>query len=80
MKLPWIMGYRPLQANYQVSCSRLKGQVTRSRETPDIVESYNGIINEQLGSNIIQEVPELERAEKVCYLPHQAEVHRDNNG
>ena len=63
VKLPWKMGHKTLPSNYNLSLSRLKSQVKRLKETPEILESYDGIIKEQVENNIIEQVSELETAD-----------------
>lgn len=74
VRLPWKMGHKPLPTNYSLSLSRLKGQLKRLRANPEILESYDKIIQDQLNANIIEDVTELETSEKVTYLPHQAVI------
>ena len=75
--LPWKVGHKPLPSNYNVSLQRLKGQVKKLEQTPNIYMQYNDIINEQVKEGIIERVSELETAGKVHYLPHRAVV-REN--
>ncbi len=50
----------------------MKSQLRKLRQTPEILQEYDRIIKEQLETNVIEEVSELETASKVSYLPHQA--------
>ena len=75
--LPWKVGHKPLPSNYNVSLQRLKGQVKKLEQTPNIYVQYNDIINEQVKEGIIERVSELETAGKIHYLPHRAVV-REN--
>ncbi|CAB4032310.1 Hypothetical predicted protein, partial [Paramuricea clavata] len=52
--------------------TRMKSQVKRLRKQPDILVEYDNIIKQQLDAGVIERVPELDTAEKVHYLPHQA--------
>ena len=75
--LPWKVGHKPLPSNYNVSLQRLRGQVKKLEQTPNIYAQYNDIINEQVKEGIIERVSELETADKIHYLPHRAVV-REN--
>jgi len=77
VKLPWKMRHAPLPTNYSLAFSRLKGQLRRLKEQPEIRKSYDNIIKEQLDAGIIDQVYELENCDKICYLPHQAVVRKD---
>ena len=77
MKLPWELRHAPLPTNYSLALSRLKGQLRRLQEHPEILKGYDNIIKDQLDAGIIEQVYELENSEKICYLPHQAVVRKD---
>ena len=70
--LPWRVGHGPIPLNYANSKARLKSQLRKLKQTPEILKQYDGIITEQLEANVISEVSTLEQANKVSYLPHQA--------
>ena len=72
--MPWKVGHRPLPTNYPLSFYRLKGQLKKLKQQPEILDTYDKVIKDQLKANIIEEVTELERPDKVTYLPHQAVV------
>ena len=42
-----------------------------------MLREYASIINDQLDSGVIEKVVELERGEKVHYLPHQAVIRKE---
>ena len=77
VKLPWKEGHSALPSNYNISLKRLKGQLGRLKKEPEILEEYDSVIKEQLEKGIIEPVIELERAEKIHYIPHHAVVRRD---
>ena len=77
VKLPWKVGHDTLPTNYELSLSRMRSQVRRLRQKPDILREYDSIIKEQLKTGVIERVPELDAAEKVHYLPHQAVVRQN---
>ena len=52
----------------------MKGQIRKLRKEPEVLEEYNEVIKEQLTSGVIESVTELERADKVHYIPHLAVV------
>ena len=75
--LPWKLGHKPLPSNYNVCLLRLKSQVKKSEQTPEIFDKYNEIISQQVSEGIIEQVSELEPAGKIHYLPHRAVI-REN--
>ena len=77
VKLPWKEGHSALPSNYNISLKRLKGQLGRLKKEPEILEEYDSVIKEQLEKGIIEPVIELERAEKIHYIPNHAVVRRD---
>ena len=77
VKLPWKVGHKPIPTNYSVSLSRLKSQIYRLKSMPDVLESYDQIMKEQLKQGIIEEVSELETSTKTSYLPHQAVIRQE---
>ena len=77
VRLPWKVGHGPVPLNYANSKARLKSQLRKLKQTPEILKQYDSIITEQLEANVISEVSTLEQANKVSYLPHQA-VCREN--
>ena len=77
VKLPWKEGHRLDSTNFNVSLKRLKGQLVRLKKEPDILDEYDKTIKDQLSSGVIEPVIELERADKIHYLPHHAVVRKD---
>ena len=73
----WKVGNTTLPTNYELSLSRMKGQVKRLKKQPEILAEYDSIIKQQLEAGVIERVPELDTAEKVHYLPHQAVIRQD---
>ena len=55
----------------------MKGQIKRLGNEPKLLGEYDAIIKDQLESGNIEKVSELERKEKVHYLPHQAVIRKD---
>lgn len=77
VRLPWKEGQEELPSNYAKSLVRLKSQVRRLEKEPGVLEEYDSIIKQQLKDGIIERVMNLEKAEKVHYLPHQGVVRKD---
>ena len=74
VNLPWKEGDDSLPSNYELSLSRMKGQIRKPRKEPEVLEEYNAVIKEQLDSGVIEKVTELEKTDKVHYIPHLAVV------
>eukprot|EP00794_Sanderia_malayensis_P019302 gene19302-biopygen16181 len=72
--LPWKLGHNPLPSNYSISLQRLKSQVKKLQQNPQMYEQYDEINTQQNKEGIIEEVTELETERKVHYLPHRAVV------
>ena len=76
-KLPWKTNHNPVPSNYDCSLSRLKSQLRKLKNEPEIMEEYNNIIQQQLNDGVIETVNGLEPAKKISYLPHMAVVRKD---
>ena len=77
VKLPWKEGHDKLPDNYANSLGRMKSQLKRLRKEPELLKEYDAIIKEQVELGIVEPVAELEKANKVHYLPHQAVIRKD---
>ena len=77
VKLPWKAENETLSTNYDLSLSRMKGQIKRLSKEPEVLAEYDSIIKEQLSAGIIERVTELESVERVRYIPHQAVIRRE---
>ena len=75
--LPWKEGHDKLPSNYWNSLKRLKGQVNKLRQEPEILQECDRIIKEQLDRGIIERVFELEKSDKIHYLPNHPVVRRE---
>ena len=58
--LPWKEQHGRLPSNYQNSLKRLRGQIERLRNDPDILHAYDAIIKEEAEVGIIERVPPME--------------------
>ena len=72
--LPWKAGHKALPTNYENSLMRLKSLGKKLRKDPQTLDKYNEILIEQVESGVIEQVTELEPAEKTYYLPHMAVI------
>ena len=77
VKLPWKEGHDKLPDNYANSLGRMKSQLKRLSKEPELLEEYDAIIKEQVELGIVEPVAELEKANIVHYLPHQAVISKD---
>ena len=75
--LPWKVAHKPLATNYSNSLARLKSQVRKLKETPEIFEKYNEVISQQVRDGIVEQVTELDPATKIHFLPHRAVIRED---
>ena len=77
VSLPWKIGHKDLPSNYDICYSRLQGLLRKLKKDPETLVKYNEVIQDQLQTGIIEKVSQLERAEKVHYLPHHAVVREE---
>ena len=77
VKLPWKLGHKALPSNFALSLSRLKGQIKKLKKDPDILQTYDQTIQDQLEQGIIEKVTELEVPAKQHFLPHHAVIRTD---
>ena len=77
VKLPWKEGHERLPDNYANSLGRMKSQLKRLKREPELLKEYDAIIKEQVELGIVEPVAELEKANKVHYLSHQAVIRKD---
>ena len=77
VKLPWKEAHDKLPDNHANSLCRMKSQLKRLRKEPNLLKEYDSIIKEQVELGIVEPVAELEKANKVNYLPHQAVIRKD---
>ena len=74
VKLPWKTGHGPIPQNYSTRVSRLKNQLRKLKEDPDVLTEYDKIINEQIQEGIVSKVTGMEDTQKSSYLPHSAVI------
>ena len=77
VKLPWKAGHGPIPQNYSTCVSRLKTQLRRLEDDPDVLKEYHKIINEQIQEGIVSKVTGMEDAQKISYLPHSAVIRQE---
>ena len=77
IKLPWKVGHKPLSSNYGTCVSRLKGQLTKLRKDPEVLQECDSIIQEQVEKGIVEKVINLESSNSPHYLPHRPVVRRE---
>lgn len=78
VKLPWKAGHGPIPQNYSTCVARLKNQLKKLKEDPDVLKEYDKIINEQIQAGIVSTVTEMEDAQKISYLPHSAVIRQES--
>ena len=57
--------------------SRIQSQLKRLKREPELLKEYDTIIREQVETDIVEEVAQLDKVDKAHYLPHQAVVRKD---
>ena len=74
VQLSWKESHGELPTTSQ---ARLKSLLRKLRKEPEILREYNSVIKDQLQAGIMERVYELEQAENVHYLPHQAVIRKE---
>ena len=68
-KLPWKFDHPPLPTNFRITEKCTRNMIRRL--TPNLLEVYNGIINDQLSHDFIEEVND-DDVNRGHYLPHRS--------
>ena len=80
VSLPWREVHEPLPDNYQLSLGRLRSLLHRLKQTPDIFQEYNKVIQDQIERGIVEPVNDsTTSSSKVHYLPHHAVIRKDKS-
>ena len=80
VKLSWREHHQILPDNFELSINRLVSTVKSLHKTPELLEEYNKVIQDQLEQAIVEEIkPNTEHVEpgNVCYLSHHAVVKKE---
>ena len=82
VKLPWKEDCLPSSNCYHLCESRLRSLHQRLRREPSLLSEYDNIIEEQLKTGIVEEVPAEDlkndnNTSRSHYLPHLAVVRKD---
>ncbi len=72
-KLPWKPNHDPLPTNEAVARGRTRSTVRRLAKNPEMLKTYDELINEQLQRGFIERVANPETTNGYChYIPHHA--------
>ncbi len=75
VSFPWKEEIPDLPTNYELALGRLKSLLKRLSKDKDMLERYNGIIQDQLSKGIIERVtPETVEGSTKHYIPHHPVV------
>ena len=69
VNLPWKQDCFPKATEFRMCVNRLRQLHSRLKKDDSLLEEYNKVIQQQIGSGIIEEVPEQDDSEGY-YLPH----------
>ena len=76
--LPWKDTHNLLPDNLQLCKRRLHGLLRRLKQTPETLQQYHDIIQDQIKKGIVESVLDSESTSgPVHYLPHHAVIHND---
>ena len=70
VSLPWKVGHGPIPCNYNNSVVRLKSQVKKLKQVPDIFAKYDEVISEHVELGIVSKVAALEALKRECNIFH----------
>ena len=77
VKFPWKPAHPVLPMNKSTCERRVRALARKLNNTPDMLQVYNGIIEEQLRRGFIEKVPDSELSIPCHYIPHHG-VHKDS--
>ena len=80
--LPWKEDCLPFTNNYRMCETRLRSLHHKLKNEPSLLHEYDKIIQEQVRTEIVEKVPNLNNAnesitKRVYYSPHHAVVRKD---
>ena len=67
--LPWKFAHKPLATNYSNSVARLKSQVLKLKETPEILKSIMKLFLNSLGMVLLSRSPSSTLQQKFIFFP-----------
>ena len=78
MKLPFKEHHDILPDNYENAVLRLKSNLKRLNNQPEVLQKYDSIIQEQLKAGIIEKVnaDEIPEVGKTHYIPHHPVIRK----
>jgi hypothetical protein len=71
---PWKEKSQDLPQNRGLAMSRLKSNVARLKNKPDVLNKYNKVIQDQLNKGVIEKVDKNVQDGPIHYIPHHAVV------
>ena len=77
VSIPWIPGSKLTSTNEQHSRTRLRNVNRKLAKDEGLKQEYKRIVEDQLDSGIIENVPETPTGERVYYMPHKPIVRKD---
>ena len=80
-KLPFKEEHPLLPDNYSVCVKRLGSLIGRLQKTPEILQEYHKVIQDQITSGVVEEIKgiEVKPPGQVHYLPHKEVVRNDKD-
>jgi len=69
---PWKAEHPPLPNNFEICQKRTRSLANRLAQSPDLLQSYNKILEEQLSRGFIERVTEPSESGAFHYIPHHA--------
>ena len=78
VKLPFKEHHDLLPDNYENAVLRLKSNLKRLKNQPEVLNEYNNIIQEQLKTGIVENIDpdEIPEVGKTHYIPHHPVIRK----
>ena len=71
-KFPWKDDHPSLPSNFSVCQQRTRSTIRRLSRSPELLQTYGTIINDQLVKGFIEKVPDATPTTNTHYIPHHA--------
>ena len=72
--LPWKANHPDLPTNYHVAKQRFQSLVNQLDKQPELLQTYHGIIENQLQDGVVEIAPDKPEGNREHYIPHKPVV------
>ncbi|XP_060570805.1 uncharacterized protein LOC132729079 [Ruditapes philippinarum] len=71
---PWKEETPELPENRELALARLKSNIARMKNKPEVLKKYNEVIQDQLSKGVIEKIDRSSMSDLVHYIPHHAVI------